>query len=148
MAHDAEMMASPPPAESTARSAAAAAVTASAVPKQLTPWKPGQSGNPKGREKGSRNKLAQRYFEDCYTLWQEGGIAALRTVMHDEPAKFCALIANGVPHQFRVDVDHTFAGLSPQELRDKLVEARARLLEAGMDVGALGDGGEGADADG
>jgi hypothetical protein len=57
-------------------------------------------------------------------------------VMHNEPAKFCALIANGVPHQFRVDVDHTFAGLSPQELRDKLVEARARLLEAGVELGA------------
>jgi len=26
------------------------------VPKQLTPFKPGQSGNPKGRPKGSRNK--------------------------------------------------------------------------------------------
>jgi hypothetical protein len=68
--------------------------------------------------------------------------------MLEEPAKFCSLIANGVPQQFRVDVEHSIAGLSLQELRERLVEARTRLLEAGMDVGALGDGGEGADADG
>jgi hypothetical protein len=124
-----------------------------AEPKQsrtrgLIPWKPGQSGNPAGRKPGSRNKLAQAYFEDCYILWEEGGIAALRRVMLEEPAKFCSLIANGVPQQFRVDVEHSIAGLSLQELRERLVEARTQLLEAGMDVGALGDGGEGADADG
>jgi Family of unknown function (DUF5681) len=112
-----------------------------AEPKQsrtrgLIPWKPGQSGNPAGRKPGSRNKLAQAYFEDCYILWEEGGIAALRRVMLEEPAKFCSLIANGVPQQFKVEHDHTIAGLSPQELRDKLVEARARLLEAGVELGA------------
>ena len=30
--------------------------TDDAVPKQLTPWRPGQSGNPAGRPKGSRHK--------------------------------------------------------------------------------------------
>jgi hypothetical protein len=41
-----------------------------------------------------------------------------------------------IPQYFRVEHDHTIAGLSPQELRDKLVEARARLLEAGVELGA------------
>jgi hypothetical protein len=32
----------------------------------LPPWKPGQSGNPLGRPKGSRNKLAEQFFiDDC-----------------------------------------------------------------------------------
>ena len=28
----------------------------------LIPWKPGQSGNPKGRPQGSRNKLTEDFF--------------------------------------------------------------------------------------
>src|SRR5262245_33082869 len=38
------------------------APTENTVPKQLTPWKPGQSGNPAGRPKGSRNRLSEDFI--------------------------------------------------------------------------------------
>jgi Family of unknown function (DUF5681) len=31
--------------------------TDNTAPKHLTPWRPGQSGNPSGRPKGARNKI-------------------------------------------------------------------------------------------
>ncbi|MGA7153009.1 MAG: DUF5681 domain-containing protein, partial [Pseudolabrys sp.] len=46
----------------------------------LIPWKPGQSGNPKGRPKGSRNKLCEEFFRDLCEAWQAFGKPALETM--------------------------------------------------------------------
>ena len=35
------------------------------------PFKPGQSGNPRGRPKGSRHKLSERFFAELCEDWEE-----------------------------------------------------------------------------
>jgi hypothetical protein len=49
---------------------------------QQKPWlfKPGQTGNPAGRPKGSRNKLAEDFVADAYQKWQQHGPKALETM--------------------------------------------------------------------
>jgi hypothetical protein len=41
------------------------------------PWKPGQSGNPLGCPKGSRNKLAEQFFVDVYENWKKTAVPLL-----------------------------------------------------------------------
>ena len=49
------------------------------------PWKPGESGNPAGRPKGSRNKLSEEFVAEVYADWCEHGAAAIETVRERDP---------------------------------------------------------------
>jgi hypothetical protein len=62
------------------------------VPKQLTPWKPGQSGNPGGRPQGSRNKATllaealidakgKELVDKCVEMALAGDQSSMRVIM-------------------------------------------------------------------
>jgi hypothetical protein len=55
-------------------------------PPQL--FKPGQSGNPAGRPRGSRNRIAGRFLDDVTEVWEEHGKEALITAIKREPMQF------------------------------------------------------------
>jgi hypothetical protein len=100
----------------------------------LIPWKPGQSGNPAGRQKGSRNKFSEAFLQDFYLVWLEEGEQALRTAARKSPARYIAVAAALIPQHFKVEQEHTLAGLSVEELREKLAEARQRLIASGVEL--------------
>ena len=60
----------------------------------LIPCKPGQSGNPKGGPKGSRNKLSEEFFRDLCDVWQAFGKPALETMAMLYPVEFVRLAAS------------------------------------------------------
>ena len=80
------------------------------------PWKKGQSGNPAGRKKGSRNKLAEAFLSDALEAWDKRGKKALRDMAEDKPADFAKMIASIVPKEFDINATGSITTVSRIEL--------------------------------
>jgi hypothetical protein len=100
------------------------------------PFAPGQSGNPAGRKKGSRNKLT----DDCIRVLQEDfekhGAAAVETMRLTEPAQYVKAIVSLMPKDVHINA-------SPlHELTDDELLARIEAVRRWTDAGApaIGDG--------
>src|SRR5262249_51390167 len=82
-----------------------------------------ESGNPFGRPKGSRNKLAEAFIADVYADWLEHGILALVRVREKQPAAYLRVVASLLPQHVEVSDD---VGL----LSDDELDARIKLIDA------------------
>jgi Family of unknown function (DUF5681) len=96
---------------------------------QQKPWlfKPGQSGNPAGRPRGARSKLAEDFLQDAYAQWQQHGSTALESMAKTEPAKFCQMVANLLPKE----------QLIPDEGRVQIGEIKLVIVDAGQNKPVL-----------
>ena len=88
-----------------------------------------------GRPSGSRNKLAQRVFDDVFRHWCEPtggelckGQAALELLYREKPGEYLRLTASVLPKEFMFQ--NAVTELDDEEL-DKMIEMlRERALEA------------------
>jgi hypothetical protein len=81
----------------------------------------GQSGNPAGRPKGSRNKLAEDFVGDLQAEWAARGPAALAELTG---AELCAIVAKVLPKELSVDVGENYADLLRRA--DEVIAQRER----------------------
>jgi Family of unknown function (DUF5681) len=105
------------------------------------PWlfKPGQTGNPAGRPKGSRNKLGEDFVADAYQKWQEHGAGALDKMATSEPAKFCQMVASLLPKEMHIK-DAALEDMSADDIREALARVAAIRTFIGSYAAADGDG--------
>lgn len=78
-------------------------------------FKPGQSGNPKGRPKGSRNKLSEDFIRDMQTAWETQGEAVIQKVIDEKPADFLKVVASLLPKEFNLNAN-LFGDLGEDEI--------------------------------
>src|SRR3954454_21350175 len=71
------------------------------------PFKPGQSGNPAGRPRGSRNRLADAFVTDLRDCWEVHGRDALERVAREEPATLLKVVASLMPKSIDLNLDIT-----------------------------------------
>jgi len=90
--------------------------------KKDTKFQPGQSGNPAGRPKGSRNKLSENFIADLQRLWGDQGSSILQRVADEHPEKLLAAMVQVLPKDFQVTVD--------QQNAKWVINAQPRLTES------------------
>jgi hypothetical protein len=75
-----------------------------------TPWKPGESGNPAGRPKGSRNAFSAVFVGDLTASWSEHGPAVLDQVARRDPSRYLGVCATVIPRDVAVSIEQRAPG--------------------------------------
>lgn len=81
----------------------------------------GKSGNPAGRPKGARNKLAESLFADFLKSWTAGGFEAVESVRTSDPSTYLRVAASLMPKE----IEATVRNVSAKELADDELAAIA-----------------------
>ena len=78
-----------------------------AAPKQLEPFcfKPGQSGNPKGRPKGARNRLGTQFLEALEADFNQFGPQAIALVREKKPEVDMRVVADLLPKEANINIE-------------------------------------------
>jgi len=80
-------------------------------------------GNP-GRPKGSRNRLAEKFWTDLYGAWQERGKEAIQRMIDDDPGGFVKVVASQMPKELLLKAE------SLDDLSDEDILERLELLRS------------------
>jgi hypothetical protein len=95
---------------------------------QNKPWlfKPGQSGNPAGRPKGSRHKLGEDFVAAMSADFAEHGVKVIESVRVDRPHEYLKVVASLLPKEHKI--------IGPlDEMTDDDLAKRLAVLEQFLD---------------
>lgn len=94
------------------------------------PWQPGQSGNPAGKPKGSRNKLGEAFIQALHADFETHGESVIKAVREDKPAEYLKVVASLLPKQVEIR-EGAFDGVDDEQLAALVAAARSALGVAG-----------------
>jgi hypothetical protein len=105
-------------------------------------FKPGQSGNPKGRPKGNRNKLGEAFLEAMHDDFEQHGVSVIERVRCEKPDQYLKVIASILPKDLNINVNQ-MDDLSDDELIERIRSLdsaiRPFLASQGEDGSGEGD---------
>jgi hypothetical protein len=73
--------------------------------RNLVPFKPGQSGNPKGRPKGARNRIGTQFLEALEADFNKFGSQAIAQVREKKPEVYMRVVADLLPKEANINVE-------------------------------------------
>jgi len=69
------------------------------------PFQPGQSGNPKGRPMGARNRLGTQFLEALEADFNQYGPEAIALVREKKPDVYMRVVADLLPKEANINVE-------------------------------------------
>ena len=109
-------------------------ITDNAARKQQVgrPFKPGQSGNPAGRPKGSRNRHSENFLNAFARDFERHGAAVIETVRKERPQDYLKVAASLLPKQMETETRQSrpFSELSDAELIGIILDETEVIVEA------------------
>ena len=88
-------------------------------------WKPGQSGNPAGRPKGSRSKLSESFLKALADDFDSNGIEVIEKVRNDRPHEYLKIVAAVLPKQMQLE------DLTPQRRAEDFTDDELASIASG-----------------
>jgi len=92
-------------------------------------WQPGQSGNPAGRLRGSRNKLSEELICALLRDFREHGQKAIAKVRRTQPAVYLKVLALLVPREMQIEHTNIIKQMTDEEI-EQAIEAIQTMLAA------------------
>jgi Family of unknown function (DUF5681) len=99
--------------------------------RNLRPFRPGQSGNPKGRPKGARNRLGTQFLEALEADFNRFGPQAIALVREKKPETYMRVVADLLPKEANINVE---AGEAFVELWRRISDGLGDDLAESMDA--------------
>jgi len=100
-------------------------------------WVKGQSGNPAGRPKGSRNKLTEDFFTALSEDFESNGKEAIQELRINDKSTYMRVIAQLQTKEQRIEEVPQDDPKTEEELLIELKESIIRMREEGIDIIAL-----------
>lgn len=82
-------------------------------------FKPGQSGNPAGRPKGSRHKLGEAFIAALHDDFEQHGVATIAKVRNEKPDAYMKVVASLLPKEFKIE---TVSELTDEQLNARIAQ--------------------------
>jgi hypothetical protein len=92
-------------------------------------WQRGQSGNPAGRLRGSRNALSEEVICALLRDFRKHGEKAVARVRRTQPAAYLKILALLVPRELQVEHKSTIKQMTDEQI-EQTIEAIQAMLEA------------------
>ena len=103
------------------------------------PFQPGQSGNPKGRPRGSKNKLSELLVSTIVKDFEEHGADAITKLREKDPKAYLALIVKLIPREILIARENApaidYADLTDEEVAELLIrESQRQKIESYLET--------------
>lgn len=95
-------------------------------------FKPGQSGNPSGRRKGTRNQFSQNFIQAYSDDFDKNGPETIKRVRQTDPVAYLRIGAGVIPKEYDVKVTSEFDGVTQEEMTER---TKAMILERAKHYG-------------